>query len=96
MRGKNAFAVDLRSQCMGESDHKVRHQCLEEPKEEDINTMHRYRDAIVYDMNRNASVSNGVGRNTMDVGEGAEDGFPDLFDRTMFGAYVLFPYSDQE
>lgn len=42
------------------------------PKEEDINTMHRYRDAIVSDQ--------GV----------------DNFERTMFGAYVLFPYSDEE
>lgn len=42
------------------------------PKEEDINTMHRYRDAIVSEK----SVSN--------------------YERTMFGAYVLFPYSDEE
>ena len=42
------------------------------PKEEDINTMHRYRDAIV-----------------------SESG-ADNFERTMFGAYVLFPYSDEE
>lgn len=42
------------------------------PKEEDINTMHRYRDAIV------------------------SEGRQDFFERTMFGAYVLFPYSDEE
>ena len=42
------------------------------PEEEDINTMHRYRDAIV----QNAS------------------GRPD-FERTMFGAYVLFPYTNE-
>lgn len=42
------------------------------PQEEDINTMHRYRDAIVY--------KNGVSP----------------FERTMFGAYVLFPYKNQE
>ncbi|WP_227764579.1 restriction endonuclease-like protein [Zhaonella formicivorans] len=42
------------------------------PEEEDINTMHRYRDAIVYE---NSS------------GE---------FERSMFGAYVLFPYPDEE
>ncbi|WP_373232978.1 DUF2357 domain-containing protein [Cohnella sp.] len=44
------------------------------PQEEDINTMHRYRDAIVYE-------SNGDRRQ---------------FERTMFGAYVLFPYPNEE
>ena len=42
------------------------------PQEEDINTMHRYRDAIVY----------------------RSEASP--FERTMFGAYVLFPYRNQE
>ncbi len=42
------------------------------PKEDDINTMHRYRDAIVYD--------NGAS----------------VYERTMFGAYVLFPYHDEK
>lgn len=42
------------------------------PQEEDINTMHRYRDAIVYQ----------------------NDASP--YERTMFGAYVLFPYREQE
>ena len=41
------------------------------PKEEDINTMHRYRDSIVAERN---------GR----------------YERTAFGAYVLFPWHDQE
>ena len=45
------------------------------PKAEDINTMHRYRDAIVYE---NPEL----------------DGFE--FRKTMFGAYVLFPYSGDE
>lgn len=43
------------------------------PEEDDINTMHRYRDAIVY----------------MDEKEKE-------FERSMFGAYVLFPYHDEE
>lgn len=42
------------------------------PQEGDINTMHRYRDAIVYQNN----------------------GSP--FEKIMFGAYVLFPYHDEE
>ncbi len=42
------------------------------PEVDDINTMHRYRDAIVY--------HNGASP----------------FERTMFGAYVLFPYSNEE
>lgn len=41
------------------------------PEVGDINTMHRYRDAIVY---RNGATP---------------------FERTMFGAYVLFPYSNE-
>lgn len=43
------------------------------PKEEDINTMHRYRDAIVYE----------------------RAGTDETYDRKMFGAYVLFPYSNE-
>lgn len=42
------------------------------PQETDINTMHRYRDAIVY----------------------RKDASP--YERTMFGAYVLFPYRNQK
>ncbi len=42
------------------------------PEVGDINTMHRYRDAIVY-------------------ANGAES-----YERTMFGAYVLFPYSNED
>ncbi len=42
------------------------------PKIEDINTMHRYRDAIVY-QNRGSS-----------------------YERTMYGAYILFPYNKEE
>lgn len=42
------------------------------PEIEDINTMHRYRDAIVY--------RSGVSP----------------FERIMFGAYVLFPYNNEE
>lgn len=41
------------------------------PEIDDINTMHRYRDAIVY--------QNGA----------------DPYERTMFGAYVLFPYANE-
>ncbi|WP_338044778.1 restriction endonuclease-like protein [Paenibacillus periandrae] len=43
------------------------------PEEGDINTMHRYRDAIVH----------------------AEKD-SEQFERTMFGAYVLFPYPDEK
>ena len=45
------------------------------PKLDDINTMHRYRDSIVYE---NASARRFI------------------FEKTMFGAYVLFPYADEE
>lgn len=43
------------------------------PKVEDINTMHRYRDAIVYNNRNNTNYENCV-----------------------FGAFVLFPYKDEE
>ncbi|MGE7274478.1 DUF2357 domain-containing protein [Brevibacillus panacihumi] len=43
------------------------------PAEDDINTMHRYRDAIVY-----------------------LDGTSQEYERSMYGAYVLFPYPDEE
>ncbi|WP_307719841.1 restriction endonuclease-like protein [Paenibacillus kobensis] len=43
------------------------------PEEDDINTMHRYRDSIVFQ----------------------EKGSTE-YERSMFGAYVLFPYSDEE
>jgi len=45
------------------------------PKVGDINTMHRYRDSIVYE---NASSSRF------------------MFEKKMFGAYVLFPYDDPD
>ncbi|WP_027215233.1 restriction endonuclease-like protein [Butyrivibrio fibrisolvens] len=44
------------------------------PKVDDINTMHRYRDSIVYENN--------------------ESKF--MFEKTMFGAYILFPYDDEK
>lgn len=44
------------------------------PEEEDINTMHRYRDAIV----------------------SLEDHTTTSLERSMFGAYVMFPYHDEE
>ncbi|NRQ54525.1 DUF2357 domain-containing protein [Brevibacillus sp. HD1.4A] len=43
------------------------------PEEDDINTMHRYRDAIVY-----------------------LDGTTHEYERSMYGAYVLFPYPNEE
>ena len=44
------------------------------PKVDDINTMHRYRDSIVY--------------------ENPDSRF--TFEKTMFGAYILFPYGNEE
>ncbi len=45
------------------------------PKLDDINTMHRYRDTIVYDSDSTSKF---------------------VFKKEMFGAYVLFQYSDEE
>ena len=46
------------------------------PKLDDINTMHRYRDSIVY--------------------ENTDKNSRFMFEKTMFGAYVLFPYKNEE
>lgn len=43
------------------------------PKEEDINTMHKYRDAIVYENKKEGRLENSI-----------------------FGAFVLFPYNNEE
>lgn len=45
------------------------------PKVGDINTMHRYRDSIVYESDTPSRF---------------------MFEKTMFGAYVLFPYNDPD
>ena len=45
------------------------------PKVSDINTMHRYRDSIVYESDTSSRF---------------------MFEKTMFGAYVLFPYDDPD
>ncbi|MFD1886885.1 DUF2357 domain-containing protein [Paenibacillus wenxiniae] len=47
------------------------------PQEDDINTMHRYRDAMVHR-----------------IGASAEQ--QERYERTMYGAYVLFPYGDEQ
>lgn len=45
------------------------------PKVDDINTMHRYRDSIVYESKTPSRF---------------------MFEKTMFGAYVLFPYNNED
>ena len=52
-------------------DYKVKYE-EPGPQEEDINTMHRYRDAIVH---RNSN---------------------NYYERDMYGAYVLFPYKQED
>ena len=74
------YVFDAKYRLGADADYRQRHNGLEGPTEEDINTMHRYRDAIVYDMSRG----------------GDKQDIPGPYDRTMFGAYVLFPYSDEE
>lgn len=45
------------------------------PKVDDINTMHRYRDSIIYESKTPSRF---------------------MFEKEMFGAYVLFPYNNEE
>lgn len=56
------------------------------PKEEDINTMHRYRDAIIYDYNKDR-----LSKRKEQIRNNYEE-----INNCIFGAFVLFPYSNEE
>jgi hypothetical protein len=56
------------------------------PKEENINTMHRYRDAIIYDYNKDKLLASKDKVKNLD---GA-------INNCIFGAFVLFPYDNEE
>lgn len=56
------------------------------PKEEDINTMHRYRDAIIYDYNKDK---------LLERKEKIKNP-SDAINNCIFGAFVLFPYDNEE
>lgn len=56
------------------------------PKEEDINTMHRYRDAIIYDYKKDR-LSKGK--------EQIRNSYEEI-NNCIFGAFVLFPYNNEE
>lgn len=75
------YVFDAKYRIGADEVYLQKHHNLPGPKEEDINTMHRYRDAIVYSADKRAA-------------QGAN--YPGSFDRTMFGAYVLFPYADEK
>ena len=75
-RGANVnyeYVFDAKYRINPALDGSMYQQCYKTPgpQEDDINTMHRYRDAIVYQ-------------------SGASP-----YERTMFGAYVLFPYKNE-
>ncbi|WP_223070239.1 restriction endonuclease-like protein [Paenibacillus caui] len=70
---KYIFDAKYRLNPAYEDDNYFRSYRAPGPIEEDINTMHRYRDAIV-----------------------SMDDSSKEFERSMFGAYVLFPYHDEE
>lgn len=56
------------------------------PKEEDINTMHRYRDAIIYDYKKDKLFNKKSSKleNSKNI------------NNCIFGAFVLFPYDNEE
>lgn len=56
------------------------------PKEEDINTMHRYRDAIIYDYNKDKLFE----------GKDKIKNTSSAINNSIFGAFVLFPYDNEE
>lgn len=60
------------------------------PKEEDINTMHRYRDAIVHKYKKQERA-----RNREQFNDNFDDDYSSI-NNCIFGAFVLFPYDDEE
>jgi len=56
------------------------------PKEEDINTMHRYRDAIIYDYNKDKLLER----------KDKIKNPSEAINNCIFGAFVLFPYNNEE
>ncbi len=56
------------------------------PKEEDINTMHRYRDAIIYDYNKDKLLEH----------KDKIKNPSEAINNCIFGAFVLFPYDNEE
>lgn len=56
------------------------------PKEEDINTMHRYRDAIIYDYNKDKLLER----------KDKIKNHSEAINNCIFGAFVLFPYDNEE
>lgn len=68
------YVFDAKYKIEGEPDSQFYPDSKPGPKVDDINTMHRYRDSIVY--------------------ENQESRF--MFEKTMFGAYILFPYDNEE
>lgn len=75
------YVFDAKYRIGANEKYLKKHHNLPGPMEDDINTMHRYRDAIVCDMNRK---------------DPKDKEFRGPYDRTMFGAYVLFPYTDEK
>ena len=73
---KYQYVFDAKYRIDDGSDSNDPERLTPGPKEDAINTMHRYRDAIVYDDKmKNGKVE---------------------YERSMFGAYVLFPYNNEE
>ena len=68
------YVFDAKYRIEGNPDGEFYPDLNPGPKVDDINTMHRYRDSIVY--------------------ENPKSKF--TFEKTMFGAYILFPYEDEE
>lgn len=66
------YVFDAKYRIEGNTDSSFYPDNKPGPKVDDINTMHRYRDSIVYE-NKKSKFT---------------------FEKTMFGAYILFPYDD--
>ena len=67
------------------------------PVEDTINTMHRYRDAIMREPKRATGAGTADGSGSSEAGTTEASREQDFrYVREMFGAYVLFPYGDEK
>lgn len=118
------FIFDAKYKIDNSLEYKVKHK-TPGPKEEDINTMHRYRDAIIYDYKRDYNILKELYKDKEFKGESVKNHNKEInevkdhskenqgvydnilknikpkeienkYKNCIFGAFVLFPYNDEE
>ena len=96
------FIFDAKYKIDNSEEYKRKHKTCG-PKEEDINTMHRYRDAIIYDYKKDKEMYNEAYKNIKVKNESLLEQISPKeieekhqYKNCIFGAFVLFPYNDEE